>query len=771
MFELTVTSSRQETRMLRLPAAFTALLVLLSLLSACSKTPAAVAKQHMERGEASLAKADARRAVLEFKIASQNTPADPEPQYRLGIAFLQVKDGRAAVKAFEKVLQLNPNHPGALFSYARMKAEANQPEILHDAEDMLQKVLAGRPGDAPALYALAMVETKLKKPDDAVRYFQDALDHKAAPMEDIQLPIAAAAFRGDLVLGRQFVTLARTKLPGSAKLAVLSAEVALAAGDEGNANAETARALSLDSQLPEALRLQIRLAERAGRGGDSESAARKLAALPDPANHSAFADVLFAHGKTEEALAEYKAAAERNPADHLAGRRYIDGLFRAHKTEQAKAILDAAIRNDPKREDLLEVRARLALYENRIEEAGVDLALLDKLKADTEGVVLLKAIYHGARGENEQAGDLLNRVLGMNPRLLEARLRLARLLTESGKADVAVRILDAASKAEASVPALIHQRNAALIASGAWEDAASAVRAQMKSQKIPSADLLMQDATIRLHYNDLSGAEKEVVSILSSDPGNAAALEVMSSIYTSRKKSKDYIVWLAKHADANPTVATLQIEAARMLRVSGDLAGARRDLARVSSGPQADQAAVETAVVDMAEGKRDEARTILQSSIRKRDSALARVLLADLYSSSGDLRQSEEQLRAALALSPSDPVILINLAAAISKDPKRRDAALPFAEKALALSGGNADVESSSGWFYYKAGRYQQAVAYLEAALKTRDSATTRYRLAAACMKSGDQACADTQYAAALRTNPTDPVRSEVDPLLHGVAR
>jgi len=64
-------------------------------------------------------KGDYRRAMLEYKIASQNTPRDPEPIYRLGLAALEAKDGKAAVGAFEKVLKLNENHEGGKAVFER----------------------------------------------------------------------------------------------------------------------------------------------------------------------------------------------------------------------------------------------------------------------------------------------------------------------------------------------------------------------------------------------------------------------------------------------------------------------------------------------------------------------------------------------------------------------------------------------------------------------------------------------------------------------------
>lgn len=751
-------------------ATFVILAATVIIVSGCKATPEG-AQKHMERGAAAAAKKNYKVALIEYKVASQNAPTDPEAIYQIGLVDLQLHDGRGAVDAFEKTLRLKSDHRGATYSYARMKAEAAQPEILEDAAGMLEKILKLQPADTPSLYALAMVEARLSQGEKALNHYQQALDLKAAPIEDVGLAIAITLRRGDLPMAKKFVSLALAKLPQSAEMAVIAAQAARMSGDQATAFAETARALTINPKLTEALQFRIQLAETGGQADAAEAAAKVLASLPAAATRTAFADTLMRHGKTDEALREFRELAAKAPADQQIRQHYIEALYRAHKSEEAKAELESAIKADPKRSDLLVMRARVALEENRTEDAGRDLQVVRQRDFRNEAMILAEARYRELRGETVMQGNLLNEALRLNPGLLEARLNLSRILTQSGKPEVALRILDEASAAERATPVLLRYRNTALIASGAWEVVRTEVSAQLKTQKTPSLELRVQDATVKAHFNDLSGAEREITEVLKASPGNAAALNVMSSVYTNRKQPREYLVWLRKFADDNQGVPSLQIEAARALRATGDLASARRDLGRVTSGNMAEQAGVELAVIDITEGKPDDARNRLLGSIQKRDTAIARVLLAEIYSRGKDWARAEEQLQAAITLSPADPVILINLAAAISKDPKRRDAALIPAQKALALAPGNAVVEGSGGWFYYLSGRYPQAVTHLEASLKASDSAITRYRLAAACVKGGDQACASTQYEAASRMNPSDPMRAEVEPLMRGQAQ
>lgn len=55
----------------------------LLFLTACSTTPQAREEKHMLRGRRFIAAKEYRKAIIEFKVASQNMPKDAEPFYQL----------------------------------------------------------------------------------------------------------------------------------------------------------------------------------------------------------------------------------------------------------------------------------------------------------------------------------------------------------------------------------------------------------------------------------------------------------------------------------------------------------------------------------------------------------------------------------------------------------------------------------------------------------------------------------------------------------------
>src|ERR1700690_1279675 len=62
-----------------------ALAIIAVFLAGCARTPEGREADHLQKGKNYVAKKDYRKAVIEFKIASQNMPKDAEPFYQLGM--------------------------------------------------------------------------------------------------------------------------------------------------------------------------------------------------------------------------------------------------------------------------------------------------------------------------------------------------------------------------------------------------------------------------------------------------------------------------------------------------------------------------------------------------------------------------------------------------------------------------------------------------------------------------------------------------------------
>jgi len=112
-----------------------------------------------------------------------------------------------------------------------------------------------------------------------------------------------------------------------------------------------------------------------------------------------------------------------------------------------------------------------------------------------------------------------------------------------------------------------------------------------------------------------------------------------------------------------------------------------------------------------------------------------------------------------------------NLAEALASRKSKYDDALFWAQKALAQSPNSPVVEDTIGWIYYREGKYDVALPYLEKSAKALDRPTAHYHLAGALAKSGDAVRGRKEYETALKEDPKSDARGAVGALFGDAAK
>ena len=745
--------------------------ILLSLIAAamflagCAATSESRARQRIEKGDDYFRQRRFVKAIVEYKVASQNTPDDPEPLFKLAMSYLNNKDWRNGVRNLEKVLKLDPDHVGALFTLSSLALDANNPASLENASSMLSRITSKNPGVFAAWYELAAVQLKQDKREEALRTFDRALSLSVEEPDLIGKSVQAAIDRKELDLARELVTRAIVRMPRVADVAALSGSLAEKEGRPELARSETARALAINPDSPAALRLRMSQAEADGHPEQSEDAARRLAAVPGRENRALYASLLAEHGKTQECVRVFRELRKKFPDDLTLQVMEIKALLLLHLARESREALDAAIAEDEKRADLFLLRARLNIDERRIDEARADIGKLDELRAHSEAVYLEKARLYALCGEKTEQADALAEALSRNPRNLAARLELASLLTGEGKAGLAFATLDRATDQEKTTSGFIVARNAVLMTKGEWAAARRSVEDGLQ-RFAGTTGLLLQRASLRIHDGDPAGAQSILEPILSNEVGNQAALDLMAELFEGRNQPDGYTHWLEQYAASHPGDPETQFYAARVLRRKGNYKAARIMLARASASGKTREADIEIAAIDIQEHRLEAARVQLETALRMRDDPAVRMLLAELFSLRADWGGAEQQLRAAIRISPGTLRFRAALALVIAKDPQRIDEAFALATSLVSRNPNDPLAQGAAGWLCYQKRRYREAADYLRAAAKTADDATTHFRLAAACQKIGDTRCANLAMEVASRKNPREEERAEFAQLL-----
>ena len=270
-----------------------AVAILLTLLSACNFTPQGREAKHMASGKNYLAAKDYKRAVIEFKVASQNMPKDPEPLYQLGMTYLEQAPLNWRWMRFRRARRRIRNMRGRSISTlcSRWGASTRSKFLPQN------KFSASTP---PRIQTTGSRSAPSRSPkrnsgnkDESLKLIDTAVKRDPGHLRPAAAVIALYTAKGDLDTAKQIARDISTELPDSPAAAVLRAQVSLAAHDYDDADAQISRALALKPGFPLALELRLHrdLMERDRQG--AEQTTENLAQLAgETYGHVLCADVV-----------------------------------------------------------------------------------------------------------------------------------------------------------------------------------------------------------------------------------------------------------------------------------------------------------------------------------------------------------------------------------------------------------------------------------------------------------------------------------------------
>jgi tetratricopeptide (TPR) repeat protein len=733
-------------------------------LSACSSTPQEKEALHMKRGQAAIDKKDYKTAVVEYKVASQNMPKDAEPLYQLGMTYVAVGAGKQAVEAFSRAVTLNPKHEGAQFQMAMVKVGSNEPQIVQEAKQVLTGYLAAHPGNLDAMGSLALAEAKLGNKEEAFKWLQTIAEKAPDDLHASSMVVALYAATGNVNAAKDLAHDLAERVPNSPAALTLRAQVSLATHDTADADAQISRALSLRRDFRPALELRLRRELMDRNSVSAEETTQELAKLPEKRTWSAYGRILFAEKKIDQAMAEFTRVLKEHDDNVDVRNEYSTLLTNAGRRKDAEAVIAGTLAKNPKDRSALLQRATLEVDKGDLDAAVKDVKTLQGMKINSPQLMYQQARIFGARGESVQQGDTLADLLKTSPRYLAARLDLARVMLASGKARNSVTLLEQASPAEKRTPEYVFYHNMALMAAGDWDQAGKDVAAALAALRSPG--FLYQDALVKTQKRDLAGARKSLEAAFQMEPGNSLTLTLLGDIMRQQGDGAKFLAMVKDAAAKHPESAVLENVLGRQLAGQGDAAGAKAAFeAARAAGDQAN-AEIELAALDVRAGAIDKARQRLLDLTKTHDNARARLMLAEIETRKG---ASADVVIAhylkALELEPSNAAAMNNLADVLASRKSKYDDALFWAQKALATSPNSPVVEDTIGWIYYREGKYDAALPYLEKSAKAMDRPVAHYHLAGALAKSGDPVRGRKEYETALKEDPKSDARGAVGSL------
>lgn len=679
-------------------------------------------------------------------------------------AELGLGDLAAAAETLERLESLIAGSDVALFLGARVAAQRGQ---LDEAQHALQRLLSQNPRNQPANLLMGAVAFSLGNLAQAEMYLKAAAsgDREGRTarklLAEVQLRLNKA--RGVLESVQALGTEADSDLLSAAgRASILVGDVRSAVDyferSRAAAPADVARELDLAAaylaagRAPEALALLRGLPQ-----GEAVDYRRERLLLL----------AMVQSGAPQEAIRAAQALAARAPEDPRTLLLAAAGLLAAADPGAARALIDRAIRLQPK-EAVPWVSLGL-LEASQGDAAAAERAFDEALRRAPGNVDALvgKAQLALASGARSDAIGYLEQARAASAQSPGVRIVLARLYLENGDLARTQRALDEARKL-APHDLQVRQLEAAVALAG--QKVAAAIAAYEKLVEDFPAQPALRTALARAYLaaGRLQDAERANAAALTVEPRFWPALAFAAglALHGSSESLDAAAGWLAKlRASAAPRWVVAVLE--------GDLATRRGALAQAVQHYAAARGEAASAPLVLKEytarraaGSADAQQPLREWLQRSPDDVRVRMALADDLQRTGDADGARREYQLILGIAPGNAPALNNLAW-LELEAGQTGQALERARRAYEIDPSRPEIADTYGRALTVAGRAPEAVAILRQAQQSApDDVEIRYHLAAALAASGSREEARDHLQAIVSAPGNPPAASRARALL-----
>lgn len=403
----------------------------------------------------------------------------------------------------------------------------------------------------------------------------------------------------------------------------------------------------------------------------------------------------------------------------------------------------------------------MALIEKK-DDLAARLELLKAVKYNSDKVEVWRALAGVDERTKSQSLFLdLRRIVELDSKDLDARLKLARIMVEGGAAEAALKVIDAGSEGEKPNAALHALRSIILLRT---KDGAGAVREAQRAFEIDpgNVDAVSLLASKKLSDGDADGALKLVNSInVDAKDESRIALQKMQ-IYAKKGNLPEAESQLRKVISLNPKEPAYQSQLIQLLVAQRRFDEAEKELrARAEANPADSKAGLDLIrILNQVKGP-NVARTELETRIRAGGEVFDyQLALAELDFAQNKVSEATQALQAlATTAATPDKKIAAQVKLAEMYVAKANIAAAePIISEILGKDRRNAGAMKLRAAIKIDKGQIDSAISDVREALNDQPkSPELLMLLAVAYERGGKNELADRQFADALKSSGMNP--------------
>ena len=774
------------------------------VLSGCESEEARVEK-HYQRGVELLAAGDADRALIEFRnvlrLDGDYIPA--REQYAqvvwkrgdLGEAFtqyqrlveldpenaadhrnltelaLQLQDFETAQIHSRKAYALAPEDPMTRALKATVDFRLGNDTA--SAVAMAREVVTEAPATVPAHLILIAERLKAEDPAAALALCDAAL---AAVPDDEGLHLARLTVLeklGDMAgIGAELKTMV-SRFPDNDGTREALVQWYLQQDDIDNAEAELRAIAKRDTTGAPEPHLDVVAFLHDLRGADAARAEleRLIVAAADPSPYQrALAELDFSEGAPEAGISrlrELLAGAKPSDVARILQVTLAEMLYATGPRDEAAGLLQTVLSEDRTHVAALKLRARMALDDDRPEDAVLDTrSALVQAPGDADIMTIMAMAYERA-GSRDLMGERLAQAVELAQRAPAESLRYARFLEQEGRSSAAEGVLMDALRGAPANPDLLEATGQFYLEAGNWRGVDRVIDT-LRGLDMPEAAVMadaFQSESLRRQ-----GRDAERLDFLQglAGQGNVSALTELVRFHLAEGDPDAADAALAPFLAASPDNRDARMLVAETLAARGDAAGAEAAYRALIAEDPGD-VRIYQALFALLEGTDDAAAAqVLEVGIAAAaENGPLLFARAGLEERAGDLAAARADYETLYARDSGSVPVANNLASLLTTAGAASDPADLARAYAMTRRLRGTDVppfQDTYGWILYLRGDASQALTYLEpAAAALPDVALVQYHLGEAELAAKRWDAAEQSFTRALEAAAAGSPLPQVD--------